>query len=140
MKNARYKTEVDALLERDGIITVKDFVSVCPGMPKSSVYARIRSLERSNRIQVVGKGKYTSMKSNRYTVKLTPKMLGINKLLISECPGVNHCISQLGNNLLVEVPKETIARVLSVLQDSYDKVAVRADLVKVYGMARTRSV
>lgn len=131
MRSAKYKAEVDTLLERDGIITVNDFVSACPGMPKSSVYARIRSLERSNRIQVVGKGRYTSMRSNRYTVQLTPEMLAVNTLLISECQGINHCISQLGNNLLVEVPKETLPHVLSVLQARYDKVAVRSDLVKV---------
>ena len=133
MRTARHIDEVNALLERDGVITVGDFFAACQDMPRPSVYARIRALVQSGRLTVVGKGKYISRARMAYKLEITPWMQEVNAFLIEKCPGVNHCISERGKNLLVEVSKPDIHNVVTQLKTKYDKVLLRKDSSKFAG-------
>ena len=134
MRKALYKTEVGDLLSRCGIITVADFVSLFPGVPMPTVYARIRSLELSRKISSVGRGRYVADMTMSYKVSITPWMKDVNATLIDACPGVQSCISQRGGNLFVDVPRADISRVLTVLAAKYGKAVSRKDVEKVADM------
>ena len=134
MRKALYRMEVEDLLGRGGIITVADFISVFPDVPKPTVYARIRSLERSGRISSVGRGRYVTGTTVSYKVPITPWMKDVNTTLIDACPGVQSCMSQRGANLYVDVPRADSLRVLTVLAAKYGKVVSRKDIEKVADM------
>ena len=55
---------------------------------------------------------------------ISPKMLQVNKVMIDGCVGVNHCISILGRNLVVE-------KVIGVLKRHFEDVV---DIRKAYLM------
>lgn len=58
-----------------------------------------------------------------YRLKVMPKMLAINEVLLDESPGINHCISELGRNVVVEVAKSDLDSVLIVLKRHFPDVA-----------------
>lgn len=120
--------EIEELLNRDGIITVEDFVSVCPNTPKPTVYARIRKLVKTGTIQIVGHGRYVAVRQSHYKVDVTPWMQEVNSLLVSECIGLNNCISMHGGNLLVEVHKSDVGAIMTCLKNRYEKVALKKDV------------
>ena len=62
---------------------------------------------------------------------ISPKMLQVNKVMIDGCVGVNHCISILGRNLVVEVPRDDCEKTISVLKRHFEDVA---DIRKAYLM------
>ena len=66
-----------------------------------------------------------------YNVVITGKMRSVNSLLIEQCAGVNHCISSLGRNLVVEVSKTDFAKTIEALKTRFQDVA---DIRKAYQM------
>ena len=58
-----------------------------------------------------------------HKVEISPKMLAVAELLISECEGVDNCIYTLSRNIIVEVGKSEIDRVVSALKTQYEDVA-----------------
>lgn len=62
---------------------------------------------------------------------ISPKMLQVNKVMIDGCVGVNHCISILGRNLVVEVPRDDCEKVIGVLKRHFEDVV---DIRKAYLM------
>ena len=120
--------EIENLLNREEVITVKDFVSVCPDTPKPTIYARIRKLVSNGSIQIVGRGRYVAVKQPRYKVNITPWMQEVNAVLVSNCIGVNNCISMHGENMLVEVHKSDVRLVMSCLKGEFEKVVLKKDV------------
>lgn len=120
--------EIENLLNREEVITVKDFVSVCPDTPKPTIYARIRKLVSNGSIQIVGRGRYIAVKQPRYKVNITPWMQEVNAVLVSNCIGVNNCISMHGENMLVEVHKSDVRLVMSCLKGEFEKVVLKKDV------------
>lgn len=128
MKRQKDVMEIENLLNREEVITVKDFVSVCPDTPKPTIYARIRKLVSNGSIQIVGRGRYIAVKQPRYKVNITPWMQEVNAVLVSNCIGVNNCISMHGENLLVEVHKSDVRLVMSCLKGEFEKVVLKKDI------------
>ena len=64
-------------------------------------------------------------------VTITPKMRQINQIMINQCIGVNHCISSIGRNIIVEAPREYCADVVKVLKGHFEDVV---DIRKAYLM------
>ncbi len=120
--------EIENLLNREGVITVKDFVSVFPETPKPTIYARIRKLVGNGSIQIVGRGRYIAVNQHHYKVNITPWMQEVNAVLVSKCIGVNNCISMHGENLLVEVHKSDVGLVMSCLKGEFEKVVLKKDV------------
>lgn len=128
MKRQKDVMEIENLLNREEVITVKDFVSVCPDTPKPTIYARIRKLVSNGTIQIVGRGRYIAIKQPRYKVNITPWMQEVNAVLVSNCIGVNNCISMHGENMLVEVHKSDVRLVMSCLKGEFEKVVLKKDV------------
>ena len=74
MKYPRYTKELAALLQRDEVLTVEDFMGVFEQMPMPSVYARIRSLVLEGKLSVVGKGRYLAVPKPKYHVEISDWM------------------------------------------------------------------
>ena len=55
--------------------------------------------------------------------EVTPKMRLVAQLLIDSCIGMDYCLSCRGRNLVLEVPKTEIPKVISMLKTSYEDVA-----------------
>ena len=127
MKYPRYKKEIDALLQREDIISVDDFRGVMAGVPMTSVYARIRELVQEGRLSVVGKGRYVSIPKPAYQPEITPWMQECAKVMRNELIGVNSCITERDGNLEVEVDKADLVQTADVLKQHFEKVMYRRD-------------
>ena len=127
MKYPRYKKEIDALLQREDIISVDDFREMMAGVPMTSVYARIRELVQEGRLSVVGKGRYVSIPKPTYQPEITPWMQECAKVMSEELIGVNSCITERDGNLEVEVDKADLAQTADVLKQHFEKVMYRRD-------------
>jgi predicted nucleotidyltransferase len=66
-----------------------------------------------------------------YHVIITDWMRQVNQVLVEECIGIDHCISLLGRNLLVEVSKRDIEPVISTLKQFFPDVV---NIRKAYAM------
>ena len=122
MKYKEQMKGVQALLESKQELGVADFVSAMPGVPMTSVYAKIRSLERSGEINSIGKGLYTTVPKPTYEVIISPWMQEVNQFLIEHFGGMDFCLKESGCTLLLFVPKTNIPGVTSALQQSFKKV------------------
>lgn len=122
MKYKEQMNGVQTLLESKRELAVADFVSAMPGVPMTSVYAKIRSLERSGEISSIGKGLYTTVPKPTYEVVISPWMQEVNQFLIEHFEGMDFCIKERGRTLLLFVPKTNIPDVTSALQQSFKKV------------------
>ena len=121
----KYKEQMNGaqtLLESKRELAVADFVSVMPGVPMTSVYAKIRSLEQSGEISSIGKGLYTTVPKPTYEVVISPWMQEVNQFLIDHFEGMDFCMKESGSTLLLLVPKTNIPGVTSALQQSFKKV------------------
>lgn len=127
MRPPRYRDEIGELLEKDGIITVEDFVFSCPDMPKPSVYSKIRSLLRDNKIYEVGRGQYRAGNKLKYKVPVTDWMKSVNSLLLEHCVGVNYCIYEHLSNLYIEASKLDFQQIYGCLKKHYSKVVYKKD-------------
>ncbi len=122
MKGSNGNKEYEDLLSRGGELTVADFLNACPALPQQTVYSRIRSLVQNGSISRVGRGRYVVVRKPKYEVPVTNWMLEVNGYLINNCEGIDHCVSQKGKNLFVEVARKDIATVLLSLGQHYKKV------------------
>ena len=122
MKYKEQMNGVQTLLESKRELAVSDFVSAMPGVPMKSVYAKIRSLERSGEISSIGKGLYTTVPKPTYEVVISPWMQEVNQFLTEHFWGMDFCIKERGRTLLLFVPKTNIPGVTSALQQSFKKV------------------
>ena len=127
MRRARFEKEIQDLLLRPEDLTVEDFTAVCPGMPLPSVYSTIRRLIQDGRLTVVGKGRYSSVRKPAYQVEISEWMRDVHALLLKECDGVDHCLSQRGKNLYIEAPKEDVSAILQTLSAKYSKTVRQKD-------------
>ena len=59
-----------------------------------------------------------------YKSIISPMMMAVEDLLIDSFVGMNHCISDTGRNLIVEVPKGTCDAVRSALKQHFPDVAL----------------
>ena len=118
--------ELDAILnkmiESGQEVSARDFMAAYPDLPAPTVYSRIRAMVRAGHLVPVGKGRYTLKSKMSYRVEVTPRMKDINSFLIAECSGINHCISDDGVNVCVQVPRGDFEMVLTKLTDKYDRV------------------
>ena len=103
-------------------VSARDFIAAYPDLPRPTVYSRIRSMVLAGQLAPVGKGRYVHKSKMDYEVVVTPMMKEINTCLIAECPGVNHCISDDGVNVTVQVPRTDLQRILTTLNARFDKV------------------
>lgn len=122
MKYKEQMNGVQTLLESKRELAVADFVSAMPGVPMTSVYAKIRSLEQSGEISSIGKGFYTTVPKPTYEVVISPWMQEVNQFLIEHFEGMDFCMKESGSTLLLLVPKTNIPGVTSALQQSFKKV------------------
>ena len=127
MKYPTYDTEIAALLKREGVLGVQDFVGIFKGMPMASVYARIRSLVVDGKLTVVGKGRYLAVPKPKYQVEISDLMRACNNVMISELIGVNACLIERNGNLEVEVAKADMAQTVEVLRKHFERVMYRKD-------------
>ena len=102
-------------------------MKACPGMPAASVYTRIRSLVKTGRLSTVGSGRYRPVRKPSYNIPVTRWMIAVNQLLIDNCPGIDHCITQYGSNLLVEVPRSNMGFVQETLKKHEAKVVSKKE-------------
>lgn len=127
MRASKYQQEINELLSRGGTLSVNDFMAVCHGMPKPSVYSKIHSLVRDNKIYEVGRGQYQAGYKLKYGATITDWMLEVNRLLIQNCVGVNHCIRENNSNLYVEAAKADLQQVYDCLIEHYKKVVYKKE-------------
>ena len=134
MRKAGCIESVNALLDTDRVLTVRDFADACPGLSMPAVYSRIRSLETAGKIVPVGKGKYTPYKKPKYSVDITPEMKSLCKAMTEGCVGVNNCISRRGKNTLVEVSRSDLDFVYDYLKTRLGKVVLAKDAERFPGV------
>ena len=128
MKYPRYTKELAALLQRDEVLTVEDFMGVFEQMPMPSVYARIRSLVLEGKLSVVGKGRYLAVPKPKYHVEISDWMRECNAVMVSELNGVNTCLVERKGNLEVEVSKADMPQTVEVLRKHFERVIYRKDV------------
>ena len=127
MRQSEFEKKIAALLESSRVLTAKDFLVACPGVPASSVYSRIRGLRMRGTLSQTGRGRYRVAKKPEYAVPVTDWMREVNELLTGACEGVNLCISQCGENLLVEAARADLSKVEACLKERYAKVVQKKD-------------
>ena len=57
----------------------------------------------------------------RFKLDMSPKMLEVNGFLTSRFVGMNHCVSGLRGNLIVEVPKNDVDKVAQELKANFGR-------------------
>ena len=130
MKYTRKNDELNALLQCGHPLKVSDFRALYIDRPITSVYAIIRKLMAEGKIQSVGKGVYLAQQKPSYRVPLTERMIEVNALLISACPGVRLCLNEVNGNLTVMVYKSDIPLVLNCLREHYPNVLSKKDFLR----------
>ena len=125
-----YEMELDPLLNSGRELSVADFTAAWPGVPQATVYSRIRALVVRGVLSQVGRGRYVAVRKPAYAVDVTPWMVEVNEFLNEHCPGVNHCISQRGCNLSVEVARGDVPVVLACLRELGPKVVLSRDVAR----------
>lgn len=109
-----------ARIEKQGEVTAAEFKVMMPGVPEQTVFSRIRSLERKGLIYESGRGRYSLGAKPVYKAKVSPKMLELNKLLVSEFTGASLCISTLDeSNIIVETDRKVVDKMLVFLRGRY---------------------
>lgn len=116
------RKEIKERLESGTELSAADFLSAYSDLPQATVYSRIRALVQSGKLVPVGKGRYRPILKQRYIVELSNWMREVNSFLISNCEGIDHCVSQYNDNLIVQVPRKDMSNVLEALYSKYGKV------------------
>ena len=131
-----FKDIVLPLIEAQGEASAKEIQGLFPGLPVQTVFSRIRALEKEGLVFQSGRGKYRMGTKPEYKVVISPRMKEVNAFLISECVGVNNCISDIGQgNVLVEASKRDAEQALVSLRAAFanvysfkEAVSIRKDL------------
>ena len=122
MKEASHHNEIEKLLLEGRELSTADFMNVCQGMPVASVYSRIRSLVVAGRITRSGRGLYVPVPKPVPESIITPWMKEVNWVLVEECVGINHCITQRDGNLYIEGYKSDLPAIEECLKRHFVKV------------------
>ena len=59
-----------------------------------------------------------------YRSIISPKMMAVENVLLDGCVGMNHCITDTGRNLVVEVPRSSCDEVRTLLKSKFPDVAL----------------
>ena len=59
-----------------------------------------------------------------YKSIISPKMMAVENVLLDGCVGMNHCITDNGRNLVVEVPRNSCDEVRTLLKTKFPDVAL----------------
>ena len=129
MVKDQFDNAVQQLIEQDSVISVADFMEICPGLPEQTVYSRIRALLQNGKLCSVGKGKYLSVHKPIYRPEISSWMRKINGQIIDGCEGVNFCMHQNNGNLYVYSGKSELAAIHAHLQKQGQIVLYAKDLI-----------
>ena len=127
MRDFNYRGEINVLLDREGALAVKDFMTAWPGVPKPTVYSRIHLMLQDGVLSQVGRGQYIATHKPVFRYEVSDWMREVNLWLIDHCEGVDLCMYEKGGNLHVEVYKAFIGQVVSILKKKYVKVILDKD-------------
>jgi len=109
-----------ALLEKQGEMSAAEFKAMMPETPEQTVFSRIRALERKGLIYESGRGRYAIGAKPVYKAAISPKMLELNALLVSEFTEAALCISSVdGSNIVVETDRKSVEKMLVFLRGHY---------------------
>ena len=122
MRTGKFNKEVQELLLQDKVLTVADFVAVCPGLPAATVYSKIRALVQDGRLSAIGRGQYVSIPKPAYHPVVSQWMKDVNRVLVSDCEGVNFCVTQREDNLFLYAAKSDHPAILMALRQRNYKV------------------
>lgn len=122
MRNGSHHTAIQELLARNDVLSVSDFMSVCPGLPAQTVYSKIRVLTKQGKLSPIGKGRYLSVHKPLYLPEITTWMQEINTLLINKCESIDHCITQRNGNLFIYAAKSDLPGIQAALEEEHHKV------------------
>ena len=115
-------------------LTTTDFFEAMPGLPKPTVYSRIRQLITSGEIKRVGRGVYERSTKAEFTIEVTSQMENIAKSLFSQFPYIEFCVWDLSpinslaqhlinfNLCVVDVDRDAIEAVYENLRESNERV------------------
>ena len=93
-----------------------------PGVPEQTVYSRIRKMVKDRELRTVGHGVYSRVPKVEYRPVITSWMRDVCNLLNEECIGINYCITEKGENLLLDVARAETPLVGNTLQAHGHKV------------------
>lgn len=105
----------DGMIEHGKEYSIADFMAIYPDVPQATVYTRIRALCKSGCLSRVGRGRYMCLRKPLFRPEITPWMREVNALLVAECVGVHHCLSQKESNLVVKAYKSDLEPIKSCL-------------------------
>ena len=115
-------------------LTTADFFKAMPGLPKPTVYSRIRQLLTSGKIKRVGRGVYEYSTKAEFTIEITSQMENIAKELSSQFPYIEICVWDLSpinslaqhlinfNLCVVDVDRDAIESVYENLRETNERV------------------
>ena len=122
MKTGKFNKEIQELLLQDKVLAVADFAAVCPGLPAATVYSKIRALVRDGRLVTIGRGLYTSTPKPEYHPTVSRRMKDIHQVMVSDCEGVDFCVSECNGNLSLYASKTDHPTVMKALRQKGYKV------------------
>lgn len=130
MRKTGNEKELTSLLEPGRIVTVADFMAACPEVPQATVYSRIRALVQEGELSQIGRGRYVAVCKPKYVVPVSPWMIHVNDELLDSCEGIDHCIYEQAQNLIVEVPRGDLVRVVESMKKKFPKVVLQKDAAR----------
>ena len=127
MKKGIYHTDWSHLLSNSEELSIDDFVAASPGVPRTTVNAKIHSLLSDGTLSRTGRGRYIAASKMKYKAELTPWMREVSSFLTDSLAGVNHCLREKDGNLIVETDKCSVCDAKDILLNKYGKVALKKE-------------
>ena len=115
-------------------LTTADFFREMPGIPKATVYSRIRSMVIRGIVQRVGRGVYERTGKSAFAFEASESMRAIASSITKDFPYINYCVWDLSpintlaqhlinfNVTIVDVDREAVEAVYQRLRDTHEKV------------------
>ncbi len=115
-------------------LATADFFEMMPGLPKQTVYSRIRQLAIGGEIKRVGRGVYQRTAKTEFDIDVTSQMEHIFKELSSQFPYIDICvwdllpINALSQHLInfnlcvVDVDRDAVEAVYENLRETNERV------------------
>ena len=115
-------------------LTTADFFREMPGIPKATVYSRIRSMVIRGIVQRVGRGVYERTGKSAFAFEASESMRAIASSITKDFPYINYCVWDLSpintlaqhlinfNVTIVDVDREAVEAVYQRLRDIHEKV------------------
>ena len=116
------------------IMRTADFFDAMPGLPKQTVYSRIRQLATSGEIKRVGRGIYQRTNKAEFAFDITSKIENLAKELSSQFPYIDVCVWDLSpintlsqhlinfNLCVVDVDRDAVEAVYENLRETNERV------------------